>query len=60
MRTTRTSRIGSRPTAELQITTGLTWNVGVGRLGVGVTENVFNYDNTSDLAVHLSYGVVIE
>lgn len=45
---------------EFQLTTGLTWRVGDGRLGVGMTENLFNYDNTPDFAVHLSYGVMID
>jgi hypothetical protein len=39
---------------EFQLTAGLGWDTFFGRLGVGVTENLFNYDNTPDFAVHLN------
>lgn len=41
--------------AEFQLTTGITWPFVGGRLGVAATENLFNYDNTPDFALHLSY-----
>ena len=42
--------------AEFQATAGFTWEVAGGRLGLAVTENMFNYDNTPDIAFHISYG----
>ena len=41
---------------EFQITFGAKWATSVGVLGVGLTENVFNYANTPDIGVHLSWG----
>jgi hypothetical protein len=40
---------------EFQVTLGAKFDLSFGTLGVGVTENVFNFDNTPDLALHLSY-----
>lgn len=45
--------------AEFQLSTGLTWAVAGGRLGLAVTENLFNYDNTPDFGVHLSFGRIV-
>lgn len=46
--------------AEFQLTTGLTWRTAHGRLALAMTENLFNYDNTPDFAIHLSYGHLFE
>jgi hypothetical protein len=44
----------SRP--EFQITFGLKWATRAGVFGVGLTENLFNYANTADIGIHLSWG----
>jgi hypothetical protein len=36
------------------------WVTRTGVWGVGLTENLFNYDNTRDIAVHLSWGKLFE
>ena len=38
---------------------GLKWRLRHGTASVALTENIFNYDNTPDIAVHLGYGVVL-
>jgi len=45
---------------EFQTTFGVRWELRKGALGFALTENLFNYDNTPDIAVHLSYGVIID
>ena len=45
---------------EFQITVGMKWATETGVWGVGFTENLFNYDNTPDIAVHLSRGMLFE
>ena len=39
---------------------GMKWATRTGVWGVGLTENLFNYDNTPDIAVHLSWGMLFE
>ena len=41
---------------ELQLTTGVKWNTPLGVLGLGITENILNHDNTPDIGVHVSWG----
>lgn len=41
---------------EVQITAGLKWDTSVGVIGLGVTENVFNFDNTPDFGLHFTWG----
>ena len=45
---------------EFQITVGMKWATRIGVWGVGLTENLFNYDNTPDIADHLSWGMLFE
>jgi len=45
---------------EFQITSGMKWATRIGIWGVGLTENLFNFDNTPDIAVHLSWGMLFE
>lgn len=45
---------------EFQVTLGAKFDFDFGTLGVGVTENVFNFDNTPDLALHLSYSGIFD
>jgi len=40
---------------EVQITAGLKWNTYVGVVGFAFTENVFNFDNTPDFGLHLTW-----
>ncbi len=40
---------------EFQLTAGLAWDTSMGRFSVGVTENLFNFDNTPDFALHLNF-----
>jgi hypothetical protein len=41
---------------EFQITFGLKWATRAGVFGVGLTENLFNFANTPDIGIHLSWG----
>jgi hypothetical protein len=41
---------------EFQITFGLKWATKAGVFGVGLTENLFNFANTPDIGIHLSWG----
>lgn len=43
---------------EFQLTTGFKWNTSLGIIGVGLTENLFNFDNTPDIGFHLTWGVL--
>jgi len=43
---------------EIQLTTGLKWHTSLGVFGFGLTENFFNFDNTPDLGLHLTWGVL--
>jgi hypothetical protein len=43
-----------------QMTVGMKWATRAGILGVGLTENLFNFDNTPDIGVHLSWGLLID
>jgi len=43
---------------EAQLTVGVKWDTSVGTWGIGLTENLFNMDNTPDIGVHLSWGKV--
>jgi hypothetical protein len=45
---------------EFQLSVGVKTKVFGGIIGFGVTENLFNFDNTPDVALHLSYGVVLD
>ena len=44
---------------EFQITTGLKWNSSIGVIGIGLTENLFNFDNTPDIGFHFTWGVLL-
>jgi len=44
---------------EFQTTIGVKWKLRNGFVGIAVTENVLNYDNTPDIAGHVSFGVVL-
>ncbi|MEM7050547.1 MAG: DUF3187 family protein [Acidobacteriota bacterium] len=41
---------------EIQLTAGLKWRTRAGVFGVGLTENLFNYDNTPDIGLHVTWG----
>ena len=45
---------------EFQITAGMKWATPTGVWGVGLTENIFSYDNTPDIGVHLSWGMLFD
>ena len=45
---------------EFQTTFGVKWKMGKGDFGVALTENIFNYANTPDIGIHLTYGVIID
>ena len=42
--------------AEFQLTLGVKWDTDYGVFGLGLTENLFNMDNTPDIGVHFSWG----
>jgi len=44
---------------EFQTTIGVKWKLRNGFVGIAVTENVLNYDNTPDIAGHVSFSVVV-
>lgn len=44
---------------EFQVTLGVQIETWGGLLGLAVTENLFNFDNTPDLGVHLSFGFLL-
>lgn len=41
-----------------QITLGLKWDTDIGIIGFGITENLFNFDNTPDVGLHLTWGIL--
>lgn len=41
---------------EFQITAGFKWHTHMGIFGLGMTENVLNFDNTPDIGLHLTWG----
>jgi hypothetical protein len=45
---------------EFQMTVGMKWVTRMGVLGVGLTENLLNFDNTPDIGIHLSWGLLLE
>lgn len=45
---------------EFQMTIGMKWATSAGVLGVGLTENLLNFDNTPDIGVHVSWGVLLD
>ncbi len=42
-----------------KVTLGVQIETWGGLLGLAVTENLFNFDNTPDLGVHLSFGYLL-
>ena len=36
------------------------WATRAGVWGVGLTETILNYDNTPDIAIHLSWGMLFD
>ncbi len=45
---------------ETQLTLAMKWNTPLGVIGLGLTENVFNMDNTPDIGLHLSWGLLVQ
>ncbi len=45
---------------EVQLTAGVKWDTALGTWGVGLTKNLFNFDNTPDIGLHFSWGRVID
>ena len=45
---------------EFQTTIGVKWKLRNGYVGIAVTENLFNYDNTPDIAAHVSFAFILE
>lgn len=43
---------------QFQLTGGFKWETGVGVVGVGLTENVLNFDNTPDIGLHFTWELV--
>lgn len=43
---------------EFQITAGFKWDTRLGVFGVGLTENVLNFDNTPDIGLHFTWGML--
>ena len=41
---------------EFQLTLAMKWNTRLGVFGIGLTENLFNMDNTPDIGLHFSWG----
>lgn len=44
---------------ETQLTLAIKWNTPMGVLGLGLTENLFNMDNTPDIGLHVSWGLLL-
>ena len=44
---------------ETQLTLAMKWNTPLGVIGLGLTENVFNMDNTPDIGLHFSWGLLV-
>ena len=44
---------------EFQATFGLKWHTADGMLAFGLTENLFNFENTPDIGVHLGWGTLV-
>jgi len=40
---------------QFQLTLGLKWRLSSGVLGMALSENLFNFDNTADVALHVSW-----
>jgi len=52
--------VGSRlADPEFQITLGFKWATSSGTWSVGITENLFNFDNTPDIALPLGWGILL-
>ncbi len=45
---------------ETQLTLAVKWNTPLGVIGLGLTENLFNMDNTPDIGLHLSWGLLVK
>lgn len=45
---------------ETQLTLAVKWNTPAGVIGLGLTENLFNMDNTPDIGLHLSWGLLVK
>lgn len=45
---------------ETQLTLAMKWNTPLGVIGLGLTENVFNMDNTPDIGLHFSWGLLVQ
>ena len=52
--------IGASALSELEFMTtfGFKWYTGSGVWGLGITENLLNYDNTPDIGVHLTWALL--
>jgi len=45
---------------ETQLSLAMKWNTPLGVFGLGLTENLFNMDNTPDIGLHLSWGLLVK
>lgn len=45
---------------EFQIAAGVKIDIWRGQLGIGITENLFNFDNTPDFGIHLSFSKLVQ
>lgn len=43
---------------EFQITAGFKWDTSAGIIGLGLTENILNFDNTPDVGLHFTWGML--
>ena len=43
---------------DIQLTVGLKWDTSLGVIGLGLTENILNFDNTPDIGLHLTWGML--
>ncbi len=43
---------------QFQLTAGLKWDTSIGIVGIGLTENVLNFDNTPDIGLHFTWGIL--
>ena len=43
---------------QFQITAGLKYDTSVGVIGIGLTENILNFNNTPDLGLHFTWGIL--
>lgn len=44
---------------ETQLTVAIKWNTPMGVFGLGLTENLLNMDNTPDIGLHFSWGLLM-